>query len=108
MMRGPWIGGFVGAIAACGSAAGPPVPPPGVVYTFPADGQLDVPLGARIVVTCSDPVTASAIGACSGTAVQPVGALCVVGPDGPVATNAMVVGDGRIVQLTAPLAQGTG
>ena len=108
MMRGLWIGGLVGAIAGCETAAGPPLPPPGVVYTFPADGQLDVPLGTRIVVTFSDPVTASAIGACSGTAAQPVGALCLVGPDGPVATSAMVVGDGRIVQLTAPLAEGTG
>jgi hypothetical protein len=58
-------------------------------------------------VTFSDPVNASAIAACSGTAAQPVGALCLVGPDGPVAANAMVTGDGRIVQLTAALAEGT-
>ncbi len=106
-MRELWSGVMVGAIAACSSAAGPPAPAPGVVYTFPADGQLDVPLGARIVVTFSDPVNASAIAACSGTAAQPVGALCLVGPDGPVAANAAVAGDGRIVQLTAALAEGT-
>jgi hypothetical protein len=101
----------VGVIAACSSAAGPPPPPLGVIYTFPADGQLDVPLGTRIVVTFSEPVIASAIAPCSGTAAQPIGALCLVGPDGPVTANAVVVGDGkgdgRIVQLTAALAEGT-
>jgi hypothetical protein len=107
MMRELWYGVMVGAVAACSSAAGTSGPAPGVVYTFPADGQLDVPLGTRIVVTFSDPVNASAIAACSGTAAQPVGALCLVGPDGPVATNARVTGDGRIVQLTAALAEGT-
>lgn len=107
MRRELWFGVMVGAIAACSSAVGPPAPVPGVVYTFPADGQIDVPLGARIVVTFSDPVNASAIAACSGTAAQPVGALCLVGPDGPIAANATVTGDGRIVQLTAALAEGT-
>jgi Big-like domain-containing protein len=107
MRRKLWSGMVVGAIAACSSAAGPPAPPSGVIYTFPADGQLDVPLGTRIVVTFSEPVIASAIAACSGTAAQPIGALCLVGPDGPVAANATVVGDGRIVQLTAALAEGT-
>jgi hypothetical protein len=107
MRRELWFGVMVGAIAACSSPAGPPSPAPGVVYTFPADGQIDVPLGARIVVTFSDPVNASAIAACSGTAAAPVGALCLVGPDGPVMANAMVTGDGRIVQLTAALAEGT-
>ena len=107
MMRELWFGVMVGAIAACSSAAGPPGPAPGVVYTFPADGQIDVPLGARIVVTFSDPVNASAIAACSGTAAQPVGALCLVGPDGPITASAAVAGDGRIVQLTAALAEGT-
>src|SRR4051812_8044351 len=107
MRRKLWSGMVVGVIAACSSAAGPPAPPPGVIYTFPADGQLDVPLGTRIVVTFSEPVTASAIAPCSGTAAQPIGALCLVGPDGPITANAAVVGDGRIVQLTAALAQGT-
>src|SRR5215471_9613777 len=105
MMRELWFGVMVGVAAACSSPSGPPAP--AVVYTFPADGQIDVPLGARIVVTFSDPINASAIAACSGTAMQPVGALCLVGPDGPVAANATVTGDGRIVQLTAALAEGT-
>lgn len=107
MRRKLWSGMVVGVIAACSSAVGPPAPPSGVLYTFPADGQLDVPLGTRIVVTFSEPVIASAIAACSGTAAQPIGALCLVGPDGPIAANATVVGDGRIVQLTAALAEGT-
>jgi len=106
-MRELWFGVVLGAIAACSSTTGPPGPAPGVVYTFPADGQVDVPTGARIVVTFSDPVVASAIAACSGTAAQPDGALCLVGPDGPIAASAAVVGGDRIVQLTAALAEGT-
>ncbi len=89
------------AIAACTrSVTPPPRAEPGVIYTFPGDAQLDVPLGARVVVTFSDPVIASAITACSGTAADVVGAFCVVGPDGPVAATAAVVGDGKTVQLT--------
>jgi hypothetical protein len=108
MRRKLGSGLVVGVIAACSSAAGPPAPPPGVIYAFPADGQLDVPLGTQIVVTFSEPVIASAIAPCSGTAAQPIGALCLVGPDGPVTANAAVVDHGgRIVQLTAALTEGT-
>jgi len=108
MMRRLWFGGMIAALAACNPAEDTLRPDPGVVYTFPSDGQLDVPLGARIVVTFSDPVTASALAPCSGTAAEPVGALCVVGPDGPVAVTAEAIGDGTIVQLTgAALVEGT-
>jgi hypothetical protein len=109
MFSGFRIGAMGVAIAACSTESTlPPRPEPGVIYTFPRDGQLDVPLSARVVVSFSDPVVASAIAPCSGSAADPVGALCLVGPDGPLAATAEVAGDGRIVQLTgAALADGT-
>jgi Bacterial Ig-like domain len=70
----------------------------GVVFTFPADGQLDVPTGARVLVTFSEPVTQSALGACSADG---AGGLCLVGPSGPVATAPVVVGDGKTVEFPA-------
>jgi hypothetical protein len=90
----------IAAMAACSSATTPiSTAPPGVVYTYPVDGQLDVPLGARVVVTFSDPIEASALGACAGTGADVTGAFCLVGPEGPVNAAAEVVGDGRSVQL---------
>lgn len=104
--------GVVIAVAACGSDPGPPLQPaPGLIYAFPSDGQVDVPLGARVVLTFSDPVAEGAIAPCSGTAAAPVGAVCLVGPDGPVPAVVQVIGGtagGRIVQLSgAALAPGT-
>ncbi len=66
---------------------------PGVVFTFPANGQLDVPIGSRVIVSFSDPVQASAIGTCTATS----GAFCLVGPNGPVATTPEVSEDGYTV-----------
>jgi hypothetical protein len=90
------------AIAAC-SKDTPPLATaePGVVYTYPLDGQIDVPLGARVVVTFSDPVTASAITACAGTGTDVTGAFCLVGPGGPVAATPEVAGDGKTVQFAS-------
>jgi hypothetical protein len=109
MFSGLRIAATAVVIAACSTEGGPPPrPEPGVIYTFPRDGQLDVPLSARVVVSFSDAVVASAIAPCSGSAADPVGALCLVGPDGPLAATAEVAGDGRIVQLAgAALAEGT-
>src|SRR5215510_2290635 len=90
----------VAMAAACSSATAPlATAEPGVVYTYPLDGQLDVPLGARVVVTFSDPVDPGAVGACSGTGAEVTGAICLVGPDGPVDATAQVVGDGKTVQF---------
>jgi len=90
----------VAAIAACSDATSPlATAEPGVVYTYPIDAQLDVPLGARVVVTFSDAVAAGAVGACAGTGADVTGAFCLVGPDGPVAATAEVVGDGKTVQF---------
>jgi len=90
----------LGALGACSSATQPlATAAPGVVYTYPADAQIDVPLGARVAVTFSDPVEPGALGACSGAGDAVTGAFCLVGPDGPVDATAEVVGDGRTVQL---------
>jgi hypothetical protein len=76
---------------------------PGVIFTYPIDAQLDVPVGTRVVVTFSDPVEAGALGPCTAT----TGAFCVVGPNGPVAATPEVTGDGRSVQLASGLEPGT-
>jgi len=89
-----------GGMAACSQSTQPlATADPGVIFTYPLDGQLDVPLGARIVVTFSDPVEAGALGACSGNAADVSGAFCVVGPDGPIDAHAEVSGDGTSVQV---------
>ena len=100
-------------LAALLSACDSPVAPlataaPGVVFTFPGDGQLDVPLGSRIVVTFSDEVTKSALGSCTGAGENVSGSFCLVGPNGPVDATAEVVGDGKSVQFAeATLDPGT-
>ena len=96
--------GVLVALVACGSSVPPLVTAePGVIFTYPADQQLDVPIGARIVVTFSEPVEAGALGACTAT----TGAFCVVGPTGPIDATAQVTGDGRSVELSGPLEPAT-
>ena len=111
--RGLLLSWVVSRIAGCAvvtavllSACDSSVPPlataqPGVMFTFPGDGQRDVPLGSRIVVTFTDNVATSALGPCSGSGASVTGAFCLVGPDGPVNATAEVVGDGRSVQFAA-------
>jgi hypothetical protein len=88
-------------LAAVCAACSDPVEPlqtaqPGVVFTYPVDQQLDVPTGARVLVTFSDPVEASALGACTADS----GAVCLVGPSGVVSATPIVIGDGKTVELT--------
>jgi len=85
-------------LTACGSATPPlQTAESGVVFTFPGDQQIDVPLGTRIVVTFSDRVTEGALGACSESS----GAFCLIGPAGVVDTTPEVAGDGFSVQFAA-------
>jgi len=86
------------AVGACGSDSGPlATAEPGVVFTYPSDAQLDVPLGTRVVVAFSDKVEASAIGSAT-----------IVGPNGPLSATAAVVGDGTVIEFAdAPLEPGT-
>lgn len=86
------------AAAACGDPPGPlATAEPGVVFTYPIDGQLDVPTGARVVVSFSDPVVDGAVGACTATS----GAFCLVGPNGPVAATPEISEDGHTVSFPA-------
>jgi len=87
--------------AACAACSGTPehlkTAQPGVVFAFPANGQLDVPTGARVIVSFSDPVRESALGTCTATS----GAFCLVGPNGPVTTTPEVSEDGHTVSFPA-------
>jgi hypothetical protein len=92
------------ALAACseGSPADPSAPGPGVLFTYPRDGQEDVPLGARILVAFTDPVDAAALaaGCAAGAGGRVTGAFCVVGPDGPLEARATATGEaGDVLQL---------
>jgi hypothetical protein len=62
---------------------------PGVIFTYPINGEVDVPLGARLVITFSDPIVES----------QAASAVSVVGPAGPVAID--VVGKDKTVSITS-------
>ena len=97
----PVLGVIAIALAACGSSSIPPLATaePGVVFTYPSNAQLDVPLGTRIVVAFSEPVSASALGPCSA---QGDGGLCLVGPSGAVDAMADVTPDGDAVEIVAP------
>lgn len=101
---------FVALVVVC--ACNDPVAPlataqPGVVFTYPADTQVDVPTGAHILVTFSEPVDASALAACGGSTTAPTGGFCLVGPDGVVAATPVVVGtDAKTVELDATLVEG--
>lgn len=83
-------------VAGCGDAVEPlKTAAPGVVFTYPIDGQVDVPLGSRIVITFSDPVVESAAAS----------AVSLVGPDGPVQASVTVSGEGKSVNITSDALQ---
>jgi hypothetical protein len=82
------------ALGACSDSTAPlQTAAPGVVFTYPVDQQLDVPLGAKVVVTFSDPVVASAV-ACP--------TFCVMGPNGPLTATPQVSMDGKTVTIDSP------
>ncbi|MFT3699313.1 MAG: Ig-like domain-containing protein [Kofleriaceae bacterium] len=99
-LRGFALAAF--ALCACDDATPPlATAQPGVLFTYPADKQVDVPTGAHIVVVFSDPVDASALSQCGGSATAPTGGVCIVGPEGVVAATATVTGDEkRTVEIT--------
>jgi hypothetical protein len=83
-------------VAGCGDRVEPlKTAAPGVVFTFPINGQVDVPLGSRIVITFSDPVVESA--AMSG--------VSLVGPAGPVNASVEVSENGKTVSVTSDALQ---
>ena len=89
-------------LAACGDST-PPLETavPGIVFTYPVDAQVDVPLGTRIVVVFSDPVVATALGSCSAQGSAVTGAFCLVGPNGVVGAMPMVGSDEKTVEFAA-------
>src|SRR5205823_4157956 len=93
----------IAMLAACSAAPVPPTAPPGVIFTYPVDGQLDVPLGSRVVVTFSDAVNPGGLQACSGgPGPSLIGAFCLVGPAGAVTAMPVVSGDNKSVSFDAP------
>ncbi len=59
------------------------LPGPGVVFSYPRDGQYDVPVGARVLITFSEALSASAgQSACARDGEQVAGDFCVEGPEG--------------------------
>jgi hypothetical protein len=60
---------------------------PGVVFTYPIDGQVDVPLGSRIAITFSEPVVESAAPS----------AVSLVGPAGAVMASVTLSENGKTV-----------
>jgi hypothetical protein len=82
------------ALSACSTTTTTPKKGvPGVVFTYPIDQQVDVPLGTNLVVTFSDPVTASAV-TCP--------TFCVMGPDGAANITPQISSDGRRVTIASP------
>ena len=90
-------------LCACGDSVEPlATAKPGVTFSFPIDGQVDVPVGSRIVVAFSDPVEKSAIGSCTATS----GAFCVIGPNGALDATPVVSDDGKAVSIQGELEPG--
>src|SRR5580704_200235 len=88
-----WLLALVCALVACSSSSSSvSTAQHGVVFTYPIDAQLDVPTGASVLVTLSDPVTASAV-ACQMSGSMPTGGFCLVGPNGAVMATPTVSGD---------------
>lgn len=77
-------------VAGCYSAPALDEPPVSVVFTYPVDGQRDVPLGTRLVVSYSGPV-----------AEQVASTYSIVGPNGSIAIDVHVVGQGRTLSITS-------
>jgi methionine-rich copper-binding protein CopC len=82
-------------------------PGAGVVFSYPADRQQDVPLGARVLLSFSRDLPAAVDTGCSSTAGQvTTGSFCVEGPDGFVAGAVAVEGSTLAFTPAAPLAAG--
>ncbi len=78
---------------ACSSSpsSAPSTATPGLMFHFPAAGQLDVPLGTRVTVSFSTDIDPNALGSCSG--------ICIEGPDGPVESVATIGDDGKSISI---------
>jgi hypothetical protein len=85
------------AIGACSSSSSTDTSAkPGVVFTYPVDGQVDVPTGANVLVTLSDPVDPTAL-MCKSSGSTATGGFCLIGPNGPVSAMPSVSSDNLTV-----------
>lgn len=93
------------ALGACGSDDAPVTPPPtpGVTFVYPRDGQVDVPIGARLIVQLTGEISEAALAVpCSTTGAEVQGSVCVVGPGGLAAHATTIVGPRRNILLLSP------
>jgi hypothetical protein len=93
--------------ATSGASPGPDGPGPGVVFGWPVDGQWDVPVGARVILSFSRPLPVAVDTACARTTVGGTGAFCVEGPSGFVPGALTVEGATLVFVPTNDLAAGT-
>jgi hypothetical protein len=87
------LGLFAVLVGCGGQVVTPSELPAGVVFTYPRDRQMDVPTGAHLIVSFSDPTSST---------------VSVVGPDGPVDATTSLVGGGKTLSVApAALVPGT-
>ncbi len=87
--------------------APPPAAGPGVLFTYPRDGQLDVPAGAWVVLHFSGPLSAGAFDAgCTRGDAGVVGAFCVEGPSGLIGSGATLTGSSIVFAPSGGLEPG--
>jgi hypothetical protein len=81
------------ATCACGSPSADVTSTavPGVVFAYPVDSQVDVPVGTNVVISFSETIDPSALSQCT-----------IVGPAGPVTATATATSDGTGVFFAAP------
>lgn len=88
---------MAGLVMACGSERSAPpyeAPGAGLVFSFPGNGQLDVPTGTLVSLLFSEAVVESEISpSCSVSANTVTGGVCLLGPSGPVAGSWSLVGE---------------
>lgn len=84
------------------NSALPAGPLPGIAYTYPLDGQVDVPVQARLLFQFTAPVDAAALG-CTVENGVPRGNLCLFGEEGVVLplTTEVLGEQGTIVAVTS-------
>lgn len=70
-----------------------PRPGPGIIFSYPFAGQMDVPTRARVVLTFTDAIDPEVLNQpCTGTPPSIQGGVCVVGPSGVVAGTLTALG----------------
>jgi hypothetical protein len=76
-----------------------------VVFTFPENGQVDVPVGARLIVTLSGAVQGTPSNVCTASSDGGLiaGDVCLIGPNGPQATTLSISGSLQNILVLQPV-----